>query len=229
MEKFEKIGQLNNWSNEEKCVQFCLTLNQSAEAWYLNLNRETKESFELLKQSFKSRFSHKTDRVNLYAKFMKIKQDGRDVSVYIEEVETLGRLLKKTEDEIIDRVIFGLDNKLKQQIIIRDITSINELIEFAKKLDTLHASDVETLSEVSIPKDYRDKQHTVTYNPRSREENFRARQQRPGPYRGRQQGKDGLKCHTCGRFGHVSFSCYRNKRCFTCNKMGHVKSQCFKS
>jgi hypothetical protein len=86
LEKFDNVEQLNNWNNEEKCVQFCLTLPKSTEAWYVNLITETKESFELLKQSFKSRFSQKTNRVYLYSKFMKVKQDGRDVSVYIEEV-----------------------------------------------------------------------------------------------------------------------------------------------
>ncbi|KAL4236546.1 hypothetical protein ACF0H5_004931 [Mactra antiquata] len=37
IEKFNKVADLQKWSAEQKCLQFCLTLPKEAKMWYLIL------------------------------------------------------------------------------------------------------------------------------------------------------------------------------------------------
>ena len=35
-----------------------------------------------------------------------------------------------------------------------------------------------------------------------------------------------VKCHGCGRMGHVKAFCWKDKKCYTCDKVGHLSSHC---
>ncbi|XP_053376720.1 uncharacterized protein LOC128547671 [Mercenaria mercenaria] len=224
LEKFEKVAQINQWTEEEKCVQFCLVMPKSAEQWYLNLTEGVKRNFDDLKESFKNRFDNVSNRANLYAKFMNLSQENNSVQQYIENVTSRGRLLNKTENEIMDRIIYGMKADIKKHVIMKEPKTMGELVKFAKM-----AEDVQEVYDARIPLNQTPESNGPTGQDStgnlSGQQTYRQQQPwRHNPYR--RQGftqKQKNKCIHCGRCNHLSSDCYfRNATCHICKKIGHT-------
>jgi len=121
LEKFIKISQFNKWTEEQKCLQLCLALPSECEQWYMSLNQQVKDDFELLTKTFVTRYSNNSRTLN-YNQFISSDQHGREINAYVEEIQGLGQKLGKTQQEILDQIVHGLDKgNLRTSIFIINV------------------------------------------------------------------------------------------------------------
>ena len=196
LEKFEGVAKLCEWTNEQKCLQLCLGLPKSAQDWFLNQSEETKSNFDALKSSFENRFGTVFNRSKLYNEFVLLKQESRSVVDFVEEVVSCGRKLHKPEQEILDKVLHGLNLEIRKHVLMKEPRTIEEITNLAKL--------AETVSCDTIPS------HTG-YRP--------DRNQQMYP-KGREARRE--NCVHCGRYNHLSMDCFfRNATCYVCKEIGH--------
>ena len=52
IEIFFNAANVNNWTNERKCLKLCCALPKEAQRWYLTLSNTQKENFDELRKAF---------------------------------------------------------------------------------------------------------------------------------------------------------------------------------
>jgi hypothetical protein len=219
IEKFELVSKLNEWNEEEKCIQMCLCLPKEAEDWYLNLNSDVKSNYEGLKSKFLERFSIEVNRTQLYNTFLNLEQGSDNVNTYIEKVLTYGRKLQKSDGEIMDKILHGLHTDLKKIVILKEVDNLNDVIKFAKMAESMVEQTCEKVDSIETKQ--------VEQHGRHLEKNRRPyhRNRTRGERRGEAEKKE--KCRHCGRFNHESSECrFKNAKCFNCGKQGHIAKIC---
>lgn len=215
IEKFELVAKISKWDEEQKCVQLCLNLPKEAEDWYMNLSAETKASYDDLKAKFLNRFLKAENRIKLYNEFLSLEQGCNNVDSFVEKVMTCGRKLRKSDDEIMDKILHGLNPSLRQYVMLKEASNLTDVVKFAKIAEDINTNEVVG----AISSKQTSKQSQWPWN------------QRRKPYHrtgNRHVEEDHQKdCHHCGRCNHDSSSCrLKNAKCFSCGKLGHIARIC---
>ena len=124
---FSKAANINKWTDEQRCLQLCLSLPSNAIQWYMTLDNATKEDFELLCEAFLVRFKSKESHMSVFARYAGMQQNGQAVERYIESKVQLGRQLLKSDQDIFDQVVLGLDPDLKHLVQMKDAKTLDEI------------------------------------------------------------------------------------------------------
>jgi len=219
LEKFIKISQLNKWTEEQKCLQLCLALPGECEQWFMSLSEKVKDDFELLTKTFLNRYSNNSRILN-YNKFISSNQHGKEVNAYVEEIQGLGQKLGKTQQEILDQIVHGLDEEIKRLVLLKDVQDVDEVVRLAKLASTTNATINAT---TSIPPQHnierQHDRHIRQQGPYTRDQHRR----RQHTHRPRHNTRTTEECQHCGMYNHASFDCrHKGARCYVCNKKGHI-------
>ena len=231
IEKFKKVSEINKWSEEQKCLQFCLVLPKEAEKWYCSISEETKNNFESLCEAFAARFEESQTRSNLYAKFVSSHQQGQTITEYVENVMAIGKRIEKNEKEIVDQIIHGLEDKFKQLVMIKEPSTVQDIIHIAKLLEdtdtrpgTLNSTKVMDHAHKSY---HGSRQRNNRYQVRNAFQNNhysnrRDRHTSSGQYQHPTRNQQ-TQCASCGKYNHASSDCwFKSAKCNKCGKMGHI-------
>lgn len=229
LEKFDKAGTLKKWSEEEKCIHFCFALGNHAEDWYTSLTEEVKNDFGSLKAKFLERFDNNVDRVYSYSVFLELSQGSDSVDSFIEKVLKCGRTLKKSEAEMMDKIIHGLNKEIKNFVIMKEAKSLEDVTKYARMGQSITKSENSQVCSVMSEKKNSDFHRQGNHSDRSqyypqRRPFLADRGQRQDNFRDQRQRRPFQEmCEHCGKCNHISSACkFKNAKCFKCNQYGHI-------
>lgn len=212
--KFNKIADINKWNEEQRCLQFCLAIPKEGESWFMSLKEDTRDNYELLKDAFMLRFEEQESKLSLYDKFVSGRQDKQNIVTYVEKVQAIGQRLGRSDKEVFDQIVHGLDDDVKKLVFLKDVTNVAELVKLAKMAEGSKASVNQTTAFI---------EYNSRGTGRQAKPMFRQAYDTPGrrqPHGGRRQAG---RCEHCGMYNHLSIDCkHKGARCFKCNRIGHI-------
>ena len=230
LEKFNKAGTLKKWNDDEKCIHFCFALGNHAEDWYSSLTEEVKNDFESLQEKFLGRFESGADRVFSYAEFLELTQGSDSVDCYVEKVLKCGRKLKKSDAELMDKIVHGLNKDVKNFVVMKEAKNLEEVTKYARLGQSLTSVETSTVCSVRSNENERKHRDLPSYRDSDRNQPVSAATSERGesPYhrqdrRQRQRRPFQETCEHCGRCTHISSACkFKNATCYQCNQKGHL-------
>ena len=228
LEKFNKAGTLKKWNDEEKCIRFCFALGNHAENWYSSLTEQVKNDFEKLQENFLERFESGIDRVFSYSEFLELTQGLDSVDCYIEKVLKCGRKLKKSDTELMDKIVHGLSKEVKNFVVMKEVKTLEQVTKYARMGQSLvNGESSKVFSVIEGQKEQSRDFASVSDSHRSHYS-----QRRPMPAGGqlqhhcqdrRQRRPFRENCEHCGRCTHISSACkFKNAKCYQCHQYGHL-------
>ena len=236
LEKFNKAGTLKKWNDDEKCIHFCFALGNHAEDWYSSLTEEVKNDFESLQEIFLGRFESGADRVFSYAEFLELTQGSDSVDCYVEKVLKCGRKLKKSDAELMDKIVHGLNKDVKNFVVMKEARNLEEVTKYARLGQSLTSVETSSVCSVRSSENEQKNQDIPSYGDSDRNHYHQkpvsaaegpTSERREGQYhrqdRRRQRRPFQDTCEHCGRCTHISSACkFKNAMCYQCNQKGHL-------
>ncbi|XP_069125369.1 uncharacterized protein [Argopecten irradians] len=232
--KFEKISKLRKWKDEEKVLQLSLLLKGKAEQWLFSQPTEVQENLEHLIGKFSSRFfPSELERPSRVGEFLKSRQEGRDVKDYVESVKIKGLELGRSENEIFDVLINGLDQHVKSFVLGKEAKSVDDIIKFGSMSQSIGRVDSSREMEGTISnlkKELLQLREECEASKSELEKVKSSQVMSVRSARGRPKDRDinsQRSCQHCGKYHHNSVKCwFRDAECFHCGKRGHIKAVC---
>lgn len=225
LEKFNKAGTLKKWNDEEKCIHFCFALGNHAENWYSSLTEQVKNDFEKLQENFLERFESGADRVFSYSEFLELTQGLDSVDCYIEKVLKCGRKLKKSDTELMDKIVHGLSKEVKNFVVMKEAKNLEQVTKYARMGQSLVNGESSKVFGVTKGRNEESRDNTSdSYYQYSERRQTPAGGQRQHHYQDRRQRRPFQEnCEHCGRCTHISSACkFKNAKCYQCHQYGHL-------
>ena len=239
---FEMLAYAAEWSDETKAKKFPMYLRGGAACWYrvkYPNDCEERTVWSGIKQAFFDHFAPTNYNVYINEKMSAEKQKyGESVISYVDRMTDLcSRITPRLgEKQKIEKILDGLDPRLKQLVNMFDFECVTELLNRAKKLKT-------ALKAGSISVDYKEKKATVCTNVAKVHDDGLSKSDieevksllinsRRGPKMMRRQPK----CYKCEKIGHVAADCRSKKQntqnneslqCRYCARRGHTEKDCY--
>ncbi|KAH3829895.1 hypothetical protein DPMN_103126 [Dreissena polymorpha] len=136
------------------------------------------------------RFEEQESKLSLYDKFVSGKQDTQNIVTYVEKVQAVGQRLGRSDKEVFDQIVHGLDDDVKKLVFLKDVTNVVESVKLAKMAEGSKASVNQTTAFTK---------HNSRGTGRQARPMFKQAYDTPGrrqPHEGRRQAG---RCEHCGR------------------------------
>ena len=129
---FEAVGHFNRWGDAQRARAFPTYLHASALQWYTNLDRDTKENFDVLKAAFIRRYQGANDRHKLEQEFAHMRFNRyTDLEEYADRLEDLGARIGKTSAEVVQKFVVGLPDAIYRWVSNSVVTDLGDALELA--------------------------------------------------------------------------------------------------
>ena len=130
LRKFETYTELHKIvDNREKILIFSALLNSGAHCWFINLPKEKKEDWEVLRKAFIDAYQESNKWICQNKIEQRKLKPTESCDRYIEHMTELSLLAEMTEVELSKALIRGLPDDLKHQVIIHNPKTIQDTIE----------------------------------------------------------------------------------------------------
>lgn len=238
---FEMMTNAADWDDEMKSKKFPMYLREGAACWYRSnyLNQGVFNWLDI-KTRFLEHYCPANYNIYLQEKISTQRQRyGEGVVSYVDRMTDLcARVVPPLkEDQVIEKIVQGLDPRLAQMLSLFDFTSVSQLLRKAKKVETAlktgalaEKAPVNMISSgnnVDLVKEINQLKSMMVSANKNRNsvgtnKNFGFTRRPP-------------KCYNCDRIGHVANECRsrkqnqepRQKKCNYCKKTGHLENDCF--
>ncbi|XP_067685860.1 uncharacterized protein [Haliotis asinina] len=136
LDRFLHFANFKQWNHAQKIQVFPLFSKDSAYLWYKDVLQTSDNEFILfddVQKLFKDKYVHPTDRWSLLEKFGSRKLlPTETIDVYLAELTETASLLGKTETDILDAFVRGLDDSTRQHVLMKQPKTLNDAVSFAR-------------------------------------------------------------------------------------------------
>ena len=134
LQKFNEFATMNGWNDAAKCYVFGLLLSGSASSWFSQLPEATKTRYRSLKKSFLATYGiDEAARLAHDVEFSALRQgESENVESFIEMIMGRAADLNKSESEIKDAILRGLQPQIQAYVVSRGPRTLPEVITEAK-------------------------------------------------------------------------------------------------
>lgn len=146
--RFSAVAKAQKWEDETKIGYFTALLGDGPCQWLQSLAPTKTATFDLIQKEFVDRYGP-TDYA-LKKSFSDCKQTAtQSIMDYIEQVRALGRKLKKTDEDIFDRISVGLHPSIAENIMSHEPKDITDLERIAQlRANFAHATPAGDVSSL---------------------------------------------------------------------------------
>ncbi|XP_046560344.1 uncharacterized protein LOC124269371 [Haliotis rubra] len=256
LDRFTHFGNFKRWTDAQKIEVFPLFLKDAAYLWYKDLIESAEEEivrFDEIEKLFKDKYVHPTDRWALLETFVSRKLSPKEaIDTYLADLTETASLLGKSDTDLMDAFVRGLDDNTRRHVLMKQPTVLNEAVSFARlarsvipqsedstnvmlAIDTLRLQIAELSAKLapvsSQINTYESRQNQRPQFPRQSRYTDRPWQPTPqwtDPIQGHNMAR-GRQCYRCGGeydFSHSDFCPARNVQCHFCHKIGHFQRVC---
>ena len=163
-----------------------------------------------------------------YSEFLELTQGLDSVDCYIEKVLKCGRKLKKSDTELMDKIVHGLSKEIKNFVVMKEAKTLEQVTKYARMGQSLVNGECSKV--FSVIKGQKEQSRDFASVSDSHRSHYS--QRRPMPAGGqcqhhrqdrRQRRPFQENCEHCGRCTHISSACkFKNAKCYQCHQYGHL-------
>ncbi|XP_048258006.1 uncharacterized protein LOC125383567 isoform X1 [Haliotis rufescens] len=136
LDRFLHFGNFKKWTDAQKVEVFPLFLKDSAYLWYKDLIPSLGEEiiiFDEVERLFRDKYVHPTDRWALLEFFVSRRLSPTEpIDTYLADLTQTASLLGKTDMDLMDAFVRGLDDGTRQHVLMKQPTALNEAVSFAR-------------------------------------------------------------------------------------------------
>ncbi|XP_048252709.1 uncharacterized protein LOC125380964 [Haliotis rufescens] len=136
LDRFLHFGNFKKWTDAQKVEVFPLFLKDSAYLWYKDLIPSLGEDiiiFDEVEKLFRDKYIHPTDRWALLESFVSRRLSPTEpIDTYLADLTQTASLLGKTDMDLMDAFVRGLDDGTRQHVLMKQPTALNEAVSFAR-------------------------------------------------------------------------------------------------
>ncbi|XP_071118331.1 uncharacterized protein [Haliotis cracherodii] len=136
LDRFLHFGNFKKWTDAQKVEVFPLFLKDSAYLWYKDFIPSLGEDiiiFDEVERLFRDKYVHPTDRWALLESFVSRRLSPTEpIDTYLADLTQTASLLGKTDMDLMDAFVRGLDDGTKQHVLMKQPTALNEAVSFAR-------------------------------------------------------------------------------------------------
>ena len=234
MDLYDTYADLKGWSDLMKSKSFPFFLDQHCKNWFHALPGDNKAAWPLLKQAFLTAYSlSKPEKVaKLQSLLQRKQQTGEKVLDFLLDVAQQSQLLGRSEEQLIEVALQGLLPYIKQQVLLKDYQSFQELKNYAALVESVHTPETSHTTDVFGTKDSSSSSVLTSLVEQvssiaGKVNTFSSTQQRKRK-RDHSPQKTSKRCMMCGGAWHQSLAqCpARGKECYKCKKINHFAKHC---
>ena len=194
---------------DKKLNVICNYLKEGALSTLINYQRKCVES--KTRQSFQEFIALLLQRENVRARkeakkleLTSLKQTGK-IEDYIAKFQEIGSQTDFKDDDLLVFYKNGLQSRVRLEVACKMPKTLEEAIYLSRIIDqeTYEAEQIGTKARVNF----------VRASSKNDEDEV---------------DKSTIRCHKCGKEGHIARGCKSDIRCNYCNKLGHMKRECRK-
>jgi hypothetical protein len=240
LDQFEWIAELNNWSEDIKCVNLAGNLTGLAKDWFEILNIEQKKRYDYLKRKMLETFKHEDSVIRFRHELDSCKQiAGQSVQSYIYRKMKLCKRANRDMDESEKRghLLQGLLPKFKAAVLKKKATTLKRMIDIIIAEERGSNIELETQERVKVNEDKGDviiekiRQIVEVNNESLIKKQFDKLEQLEERMRmiKEEDGKSSNKVKEANK-GEEKVPRKREReerRCFNCGKVGHLIGDCW--
>ncbi len=144
LDRFIHYANFKRWSDSQMLNVFPLYLRDSAYWWFKDISEGFTDdvTFSDIRHLFEAKYAHSTDRWGLFADFATRKMRLTDtLDSYVADLTTIGARLGKSESDILDVFVMGLQESIKQHVLMQQPTTLAQAITYARLALSVKPSD----------------------------------------------------------------------------------------
>ena len=125
--------------DEAMLENFMLSINGSAETWFMLLPQDQRETFDQLQNAFLKRYdSPQNNYSELDTFYSRKQQPGEAVATYIDEMMNFGAKLHINISDIIATIKRGLLDHIRMQVMMTNTENPQDLLQKATLAESFH-------------------------------------------------------------------------------------------
>ncbi|XP_046571583.1 uncharacterized protein LOC124279759 [Haliotis rubra] len=136
LDRFAHFDNFKRWTDAQKIEVFPLFLKDAAYLWYKDLIESAEEEivrFDEIEKLFKDKYVHPTDRWALLETFVSRKLSSTEsIDTYLADLTETASLLGKTDADVMDAFVRGLDDNTRRHVLMKQPNVLNEAVSFAR-------------------------------------------------------------------------------------------------
>lgn len=136
-ERFNECCNYNGWTHNKAIQAFPMALRGNAKVFYRSLEKEVKDSMEDLEGAFLEHYDSAERKWQLRSKLYNLRQGSSGLETFITKLDELAQRLEINDHTKLDLFIQGLENKLKNHILIKQPENYEEAVRAAKMKNSL--------------------------------------------------------------------------------------------
>ena len=137
--RYKMYMSLKNWDEVQGAKTMPLLLRGAAAGWYDSLPQQAKTSFSELQKAFEERYlPHPAMRwANLEAFNARRQGSTESVDDFVQDMQRRGSELRKGDQEVMETVIRGFQDHIRQFVIEREPQNLTKALHLAKLAESI--------------------------------------------------------------------------------------------
>ena len=136
--KYNRIAEVQNWSESRKTRMLPFCFKDHAEAWFDSSPESEQKNFSELTEALRQKFDSRSTKYRLRQELNERKQgNSESVADFVTDVRRICRRIKLTDSEAVNYFVQGLRSDLREFVMLKEPQSLEQAEDFAKLKETV--------------------------------------------------------------------------------------------